>query len=76
LAIISVETIKPREDASLALASSLERMAADGWHAECSPEFGFVFVRRGVDRMLVIVTGRDPHAPAAQTFSPFRDTKV
>lgn len=71
--IISVETIKPGADAALGLASSLARLAANGWHAECTPEFGFVFVRRGDDRMLVIVTGRDPNSDVAPSFSPFRD---
>jgi hypothetical protein len=73
--LASVDRIAPRADAYLVLTSVLERCAQDGWLAESAPEFGFVFSRRAEDRMLVMVTDRDPHSGPARYFTPFRDPK-
>jgi len=51
--------------------SAIERLEAEGWQAEATPEYGFVFVRRGTDRRLLTLTPRDPYDTAPQSFSPF-----
>jgi hypothetical protein len=53
------------------MAATIERLEVDGWQAEATPEYGFVFVRRGADRRLLMLTERDPADSVRQSFSPF-----
>jgi hypothetical protein len=54
------------------VAAAIVSLQQDGWHAEGTAEFGFVFLRRDCDRRLLMLTARDPRQQAAQSFSPFR----
>jgi hypothetical protein len=44
----------------------------EGWQAKATPEYGIVFIRRGADRRLLMLTSRDPYDSSRQSFSPFR----
>jgi hypothetical protein len=59
-------------DLSGAMGAAIERLAADGWQAEGTPEYGFVFIRREGERRLLMITPRDPANTTLQSFSPFR----
>lgn len=37
-----------------------------------TPEYGFVFIRNGAERLLIMFNPRDPNCTAAQSFNPFR----
>jgi hypothetical protein len=54
------------------MAATIGRLASEGWQAEGSAEYGFVFIRHGADRRLLMLTERDPYTGAPQSFSPFR----
>jgi hypothetical protein len=54
------------------MAEAIDRFEADGWQAEAPPEYGFVFIRRAGERRLLMLTPRDPHDTARQSFSPFK----
>jgi hypothetical protein len=60
-------------DLSGAMAATIERLAGEGWQAEGSAKYGFVFIRRGTKRRLVMITECDPYNTAPKSFSPFRD---
>ena len=68
---LECQCLKPAVDLSRAMAASLERLASDGWIAEATPEYGFVFIRREGERRLLILSSRDPYSAARQSFSPF-----
>jgi hypothetical protein len=53
------------------MAATLDRLSAEGWQAEATPEYGFVFLRRGNERRLLMLTPRDPYSTTSQSFSPF-----
>jgi hypothetical protein len=53
------------------MAAAIERRAGEGWQAEATPEYGFVFIRRETDRRLLMLTPRDPYDSTRQSFSPF-----
>jgi glutamine synthetase len=61
----------PGSDPRAAFAAAIARLEHDGWTAQSGAEFGFAFLRRGAERRLVTITGRDPFDSAAQSFSPF-----
>ncbi|HEY1313821.1 MAG TPA: hypothetical protein VGE92_08085 [Steroidobacteraceae bacterium] len=54
-----------------ALGAALRRLELEGWTAQGSGDFGFVFIMRGTERRLVTLSSRDPHNATAQSFSPF-----
>jgi hypothetical protein len=68
-----IESLKlaPTADLAAAMNTAIERHSRDGWRAESGHEFGFVFLRRGGERRLLIVTERDPYDTRPQSFSPF-----
>jgi hypothetical protein len=70
--VIEVQRLEPATDLSVAMAATIERLVADGWQAEGSAEYGFVFIRRGDDRRLLMLTERDPDSTTVQSFNPFR----
>jgi hypothetical protein len=70
--LIDSQRLEPAADLSGAMQATLERLKADEWQAEAAPEYGFVFVRRGIQRRLLMLTSQDPRVTAAQSFSPFR----
>jgi hypothetical protein len=70
--LIEVQRLDPAADLSGAMAATIERLAAHGWQAEGSAQYGFVFIRRQMERRLLMLTERDPYSTAVQSFSPFR----
>jgi hypothetical protein len=70
--VIDCQRLVPAADLSGAMAAAIARLEGVGWQAEATPEYGFVFVRRASDRRLLMLTERDPHCTAAQSFNPFR----
>jgi hypothetical protein len=69
--LLECQRLEPAAELSAAMTATMERLEGDCWHAEATPEYGFVFIRRGADRRLLMLTPRDPHSTAAQSFSPF-----
>jgi hypothetical protein len=69
---LDCQRLEPAADLSGAMATAIDRLAAEGWEAEATPEYGFVFVRRDGERRLLMLTPRDPYNTAAQSFDPFR----
>jgi len=69
--VIECQRVEPAADLSGALATLLERLVGEGWQSEGTSEYGFVFIRRGTERRLAMLTPRDPYSPTAQSFSPF-----
>jgi hypothetical protein len=72
---ITSQPQEPATDLYGALAALLEQLRAEGWQAECEPEYGFTFIHRGADRRLVMVTGRDPARVGRQSFNPFGESE-
>jgi hypothetical protein len=69
--MIDCQRLEPATDLSGAMAAAIELLEDHGWHAEATPEYGFVFVRKADERRLLMLTSRDPHSTAPQSFSPF-----
>jgi hypothetical protein len=69
--VLDCRRLEPAADLSGAMAAAIDRLARDGWEAEATPEYGFVFIRNSGDRRLLMLTPRDPHSTAPQSFSPF-----
>jgi hypothetical protein len=76
--VTTCQRLELRSDLYEALTATIDRLSAigyrltaDGWQAECEHEHGFAFVRRGAERRLVMVTGRDPYSAGRQSFDPF-----
>jgi hypothetical protein len=65
------QRLKPAVDLSSAMAATIGRLAGNGWIAEATPQYGFVFIRREGERRLLMLTSRDPYSAARQSFSPF-----
>jgi hypothetical protein len=70
--VLDCRCLEPSADLSRAMASAIDRIVTDGWEPEATPEYGFVFIRNGADRRLLMLTPRDPRSAAAQSFDPFR----
>lgn len=66
------QRLEPRADLRLAMAAAIDAQLSQGWQAEGTPEYGFVFVRRDGDRRLLMLTPRNPEDHTPQAFSPFR----
>jgi hypothetical protein len=69
--VIDCQRLEPAANLSGAMAAAIERLEADGWQAEGSAKYGFVFIRREGERRLLMLTPRDPYSTAVQSFSPF-----
>jgi hypothetical protein len=69
--VLECQRLGPAADLSGAMTAAIERLSGDGWEAEATPEYGFVFIRNGADRRLLMLTPRDPYSTAPQSFSPF-----
>ncbi len=70
--VIDCRCLEPATDLAVAIAAAIKRLKAEGWQAEGSAEYGFVFIRRGTDRRLLMLTERDPFSTRSQSFSPYR----
>ena len=71
-ALIACQRLEASADLSEAMEAALERLAVDGWRAEATPEFGFVFLERESERRLLMLTAQDPRSTRLQSFNPFR----
>jgi hypothetical protein len=70
--LIECQRLEPAADLSGAMAATIARLSGEGSQAEATPEYGFVFIRRGSERRLLMLTPRDPLSTDAQSFNPFR----
>jgi len=63
---LSVTALVPGADLRAMLRVATERDVADGWLAESDASYGFLFIARDSERLLLSVTGVDPDvAPGA-----------
>jgi hypothetical protein len=69
--LIECQCLEPAADLSAAMRAAIARLEGDGWQAEATPEYGFVFIRRETERRLLMLTPRDPYSTTAQSFTPF-----
>lgn len=69
--VVKAERLEPDTDLYGAMTAFIDRLKVEGWQPESTHEHGFVFVHRGVERRLVMVTGRDPYGVSRQSFDPF-----
>jgi hypothetical protein len=69
--VLDCQRLAPAADLSATMAATMDRLAGDGWVAEATPEYGFVFIRRESERRLLMLTPRDPYSAVSQSFSPF-----
>jgi hypothetical protein len=67
--ILECLRLEPAADLSGAMAATIARLEGDGWQAEHTPEYGFVFIRRQNERRLLMLTPRDPYDTTPQHFS-------
>jgi hypothetical protein len=70
--IIESRRLEPFTDLKSAMTAAVERLTSEGWAAEGTPDFGFVFLSRNGTRQLLILTERDPYDLRPQSFSPFK----
>ena len=70
--IIDCHRVEAAADLVGAMMEAIQRLARDGWHAEAEPRFGFVFIQRGDERRLLMLTPKDPYDKRLQSFNPFR----
>lgn len=73
--VLECQRLEPAADLAGAMAATIERLAGDGWQAEATPEYGFVFIRRDGERRLLMLTPGDPFDKARQSFSPFESSR-
>lgn len=70
--VIESRRVDPQQGAAVALAAFIREFEAKGWNAESDGAYGFVFVNRDGERMLLEVTPRDPSEVGAQSFDPYK----
>jgi hypothetical protein len=51
---------RPCTDLRPAMTAAIDRLTAEGWQPEGTPDFGFVFINRNRIRRRLILTERDP----------------
>jgi len=74
--IIDSQRLEPSADLRSVMTTAIDRLAAEGWQPEGTPDFGFVFLNRNGIRRLLILTERNPLDTRPQTFSPFQVTGI
>ena len=74
--VLECQRLEAATDLSGAMMAAIDRLEGEGWQAEATPEYGFVFIRREAERRLLMLTPRDPHDTAGQSFSPFINQMV
>jgi hypothetical protein len=70
--VIDCQRLESCVDLRSAMTGTLNRLGSEDWEPESDARFGFVFMNRNGIRRLLILTERDPHDTAPQTFSPFK----
>ncbi len=71
--MIDCRCIEAGSDRYAAMMEAIEQARQEGWEAEGTPDFGFVFLRRGDVRRMMMLTPRDPQDSMQQSFNPFRE---
>jgi hypothetical protein len=66
------QRLEPNINLRVAMTAAIDAQVAQGWQAEGSAEYGFVFIRRDRERRLLMLTPRNPDDRTPQSFSPFR----
>jgi hypothetical protein len=74
--VLESRRVDPALGAERELHRFIDEHLKEGWVAEATPRYGFVFMRRADERILVEVTPRNPCSADSQTFSPFGDPRV
>jgi hypothetical protein len=69
--VLECERLEPAANLSGEMAATIERLKGEGWQAEGSAKYGFVFIRRETERRLLMLTERNPYDTTPQSFSPF-----
>ncbi len=69
---LEFETIPARADLRAAMRCALQRLGDLGWEAEGTHDYGAVFMRRGIERRLLMLTRRHPQDSSTHAFSPHR----
>jgi hypothetical protein len=70
--VVEARRIDPGIGASRALQMFIAKFKTEGWYCEGEPTYGFVFMHRGRERILVEATPRDPSDDTFQSFNPFK----
>jgi hypothetical protein len=70
--VIEARRIDPAIGACRALEQYIAKFEGEGWYCEGEAAYGFVFMRRGLERILVEATPRNPQDNAFQSFNPFK----
>jgi hypothetical protein len=70
--VIEAQGIDPAVGACRALELFIARLESEGWCRQGEPTYGFVFMNRGFERILVEATPRDPGDDTFQSFNPFK----
>jgi hypothetical protein len=73
--VIECYRLEPGANLFGAMTSAVQRLVVEGWRPESDPRFGFVFIRKEIDRRLLLLTPRDPFDARPQSFSPFKSTR-
>jgi hypothetical protein len=73
--VMACQRLEPATDLSGAMTAAIDRLANEGWQAEATPQYGFVFIRRDTERRLLMLTPRDPYSTTSQSFDPFRQPR-
>ena len=70
--VIEARKVDPIFGAARSLGDFITRFEAAGWQAESDARYGFTFMHRGGERILVEATPRDPSDNSIQAFNPFK----
>ncbi len=70
--VIEMRRVDPQQSAACALARFVNEYEATGWEAEGDGNYGFVFIHRAGERMLLEITPRDPTDRGPQSFNPYK----
>lgn len=72
--LIECERLEPAANLSAAMEATMGRLEVDGWEAEATRNMGLRSSAAALIRRLLMMTPRDPHRAALQTFSLFART--
>jgi hypothetical protein len=70
--LIDYQRLEPATDLSSAITAAIERLSIEGWQAEATPEYGFVFIRRETERRLLMLTPRDLSSTVPKSIDPLQ----
>jgi hypothetical protein len=70
--ILHCQRVDPHTDLCAAMTATLHDLEAQGWQTEGDVPYGFVFIRRGAERRMLMLTPSNPFDSSPQSFDPFR----